>query len=148
MRSLLALPLFLMFFCAQAQEEIQTQSFLIIQSTKKYGPALRKAQKACNELGLPLQLNNNFEDKEHGLTNNAVCGCGQRHGYIPRGRYDAGDYVSIEYTDAFDTFRDGYYIVVVSSGNRESVEKMLPKTKEIYRDAYIKDAHIYMGCMH
>ena len=143
--------LFLIFLgtSLNAQEDAMVKrSFLIIQSTKSYNAALRKAQLASNKLGLTLNLNGNYADKEEGLTNNEICDCGVKHGYIPRGRYDNGDYISIEYSSAFDSFTEGYYIVVVSSGNRENVEKSLPKTKEHYKDAYIKDSKVYVGCMH
>lgn len=130
--------------------EAQTQktSFLIIKSTKNYSSALKKAQLACNKLGWVLKLNGNYEDKENGLTNSEVCGCGNEHGYIPRGRYDAGNYISIEYSTAYEGFTEGYYIVVVSSGAREEVQKVLSKVQKHYSDAYIKDSDVYVGCMH
>lgn len=147
--SLLCFILFAISNQAVAQEDAMVdKSFLIILSTKSYGSALKKAQKACNKLGLTLNLNGNYEDKEKGLTNNSLGPTGEKLGYIPRGRYDDGDYISIEYTDAYEEFTNGYYIVVVSSGNREDVKKVLPKAKEHYKDAYIKDAKVFMGSMY
>jgi hypothetical protein len=124
------------------------RSFLIIKSTKNYQRALKTAQLACNNLGLTLELRNNYYDKEEGLANSEICGCGEMHGYFPRGRYDDGNYISIDYSSAYTGFAEGYYIVIVSSGNREDVKKLLPKAQKFYSDAYIKDSKIYMGCMH
>ncbi len=132
-----------------AQEEaIENKSFLIIHSTKNYNKALKKAQLACNKLGYTLDLRSLYRNKDGYLTTSEICGCGEQHGYIPRGRYDDGNYVSIEYSSDYTTFRTGFYIVIVSSGNREGVTKELAKTREYFKDAYIKDAPIYMGCMH
>lgn len=123
-------------------------SFLIIQSTKAYNPALKTAQLACNKLGLTLDLKGNYKDEKNGLTNSEICGCGESHGYLSRGRYDDGHYISIEYSSAYDEFNKGYYIVVVSSGDRKKVESILEKVQMHFKDAYIKNADIYMGCMH
>lgn len=123
-------------------------SFLIIKSTKNYNSALKKAQVASNKLGWTLNLNGNYKDKKNGLTNSDICDCGVNHGYIPRGRYDAGNYVSIEFSSAYEGFTKGYYIVVVSSGEREKVQSILAKVQKHYIDAYIKDTDIYVGCMH
>ena len=133
---------------AQEDDQFTSKSFLIILSTKNYTSALKKAQLACNKLGYPLDLRNMYADKENGLTCSEICGCGEQHGYLPRGRGDDGNYISIEYSDYFNGFSEGYYIVVVSSGEREDVQSVLPKVKENYKDAYIKNAPVYMGCMH
>ena len=125
-----------------------SKSFLIIQSTKSYNGALKKAKLACNKLSLTLNLRNLIQDKDEGLTSNDVCECGEKHGYIPRGRFDDGNYISIEYSSAYDSFSSGYYIVVVASGNNETVNSMLPEVKEHYKNAYVKKSKVYMGCMH
>ena len=146
------LPILLLSFISLTSTMVngQTQktSFLIIKSTKNYSSALKKAQLACNKLGWTLNLNGNYEDKENGLTNSEVCGCGEEHGYIPRGRYDAGNFISIEYSSAYEGFTKGYYIVVISSGKREKVQSVLAKVQKHYSDAYIKDSDVYVGCMH
>ena len=124
------------------------KSFLIIQSTKNYNRALRKAQQACNELSYTLNLRNLYKDKKVGLASSEICGCGEKHGYIPRGRYDDGQYISIEYSDSFEAFSPGYYIVIVASGKRDELNKLLPVIKQDYSDAYIKNSKTYIGCMH
>lgn len=143
----------LFFFCfnqvlGQELEQTALKSFLIIQSTKSYDKALKKAQLACNKLSLTLDLRNLIQDKNKGLTSNEVCECSEKHGYIPRGRFDDGNYISIEFSSAYESFSPGYYIVVVASGYNEAVNLMLPKVKVHYKNAYIKNSKVYMGCMH
>lgn len=149
----LLLPFFLFMFGSGTPPQddsglTTTKSFLIIQSTKSYDSALRKAQLACNKLGYPLDLRGMFKNKEGGLTSNNVCGCGQKHGYMPRGRYDDGEYISIEYSTSYLAFTPGYYMVVVASGKRETLNPLLPTIRAHYEDAYIKNSEVYMGCMH
>ena len=133
---------------ADIAEQTVEKSFLIIQSTKSYNKALKKAQLACNKLGITLNLRNLYADKEKGLTTNEVCGCGEKHGYLPRGRFDDGKFISIEYSSAYKGFTPGYYMVIVASGDREELNTYLPKVKKHYKDAYIKNTSIYMGCMY
>ena len=66
--------------------------------------------------------------------------------YIPRGRYDNGVYISVEYSDAYKGFAKGYYIVMVASG--EVDKSLLKQIRTIVPDAYIKKSAVYMGCMH
>ncbi len=128
--------------------DFTSKSFLIIQSTKNYNRALKKAQLACNKLGLTLDLRSMYKDDLVGLTSSEVCGCGEKHGYTPRGRGDDGNYISIEYSSRYPTFEEDYYMVIVSSGDRADVESIFAKVKEYYADAYIKDEEVYLGCMH
>ncbi|MFK8045586.1 MAG: hypothetical protein AB8B72_08825 [Crocinitomicaceae bacterium] len=124
------------------------RSFLIVKSTKNYSSALKTAKQASFKLNCELNLRGMVSDSIAGLTSIDTCGCGEIHGYYPRGRYDNGAYVSIEYSNLFSGFAKGYYIVVVASGNSEDVKKELPKAKLIFPDAYIKSTSIYMGCVH
>jgi hypothetical protein len=68
--------------------------------------------------------------------------------YVARGRYDDGEYVSVEWSTAYEGFTPGLYIVVVASGPEAEVKKHLPAAREVYGDAYIKKAKVYMGCIH
>ncbi len=143
---------FLLFNFTSPYQDIPSQSvsksFLIIKSTKNYSSALNKAQLACNKLGTTLNLRNLSEDKEEGLSTSETCGCGTNHGYLPRGRYDDGQYISIEYSSAFEGFTPDYYMVVVASGERATLKKYLPEVQKHYKLAYIKDTDVYMGCLH
>lgn len=138
----------LLFISVQINAQEVSKSFLIVNSTKNYSAALKSARKAANELGIPMNLRNCYKDKEEGLTSSEVCGCGEKHGYIPRGRSDDDQYISIEYSSSYENFAPGYYIVVVSSGEEEAVKSLLPKVKEFNKSAYVKKSNVYIGCMH
>ena len=123
-------------------------SYLIIQSTKSYSAAMYTAKQASTALGFPIDYRGYVFDFKEGLKDTIKCGCGEIHEYVPRGRYDDGNYISIEHTNSFTEFTDGYYIVVAASGNRDKLTPLLPKAREFLADAYIKDAEVYIGCMH
>ena len=124
------------------------QSFLIIASSTNYDDAQTIALEAQKNLELEYPASSYYPDKKEGFKTDEICGCGEIHSYFPRGRYDDGNYVSIEYSSAYEGFTEGYYIVIVSSGQKESVQKELPKVQEKYDQAYIKNSEIYVGCMH
>jgi hypothetical protein len=126
---------------------------VIVLSTKSYDLALKRAKEASAKLTSKLDLRGLGKHKKTGLTwKKAVCET-DWYGYpcyVARGRYDDGNYVSIEYSSAYEGFAEGYYIVVVSSGDKDSldVKNALSKAKKIYPDAYAKVTQVYMGCMH
>ncbi|PCJ64825.1 MAG: hypothetical protein COA58_11150 [Bacteroidetes bacterium] len=125
-----------------------TESFLILQASKDYTSALKTAKEAAIMMSNKLDLRGYIYEPQEGLTDTTICGCGETHDYIPRGRYDGGDYVSIEHTDSYEEFTNGYYIVVAGSGERNSLRPLLAKAQIHYPDAYLKDAQVYVGCMH
>lgn len=133
---------------SQEYDPYVSTGFLIILSTKNYEGALKLAKEACTNLSLDFNSRGLYADAELGLNSDEICGCGETHGYIARGRSDDGNYISIEYTDAYETFSDGYYIVVVASGKRSELKPTLKKVKQHYKDAYIKNSDVYIGCMH
>lgn len=135
---------------AQEDSPYIKKAFVIVQSTKDYTAAKLTAQKAAKGLSQKLDLRELKPNKETGLTfSNSIC---ENEGgypcYIARGRYDDGSYVSIEWSDAFDKFTEGFYIVIVYSGNKEEANTVLQKAKKIFKDAYYKQAQVYVGCMH
>jgi len=134
----------------KAQEATVKKGFLIIQSTKDYSAALRTAKLASQKLNIDMNLRGYYHDKTEGLKTDSICGCGEDHGYIARGRYDDGEYISIEYSDNYTGFAEGYYIVVAASNRRNNrqLSKTLKKAKRYYKDAYVKNASVYIGCMH
>ncbi len=123
-------------------------SYLILQSTKSYSAAMHTAKQAGEKLGLSIDYRGYVFDFKEGLKDTATCGCGEIHGYIPRGRFDDGNYISIEHTKSFTELTDGYYIVVAASGDRNTIKPLLPEAKEFLADAYLKDAEVYIGCLH
>ncbi len=140
-----------------AYEESMTQdfSFVIIISTKSYDAALKRAKEASEKLGYPLDLRELHENKEIGLSfskkvcEEDICGGGLSYPiYIPRSDWGDSQYISVEYSDAFDGFSKGYYIVVVASGEKGSseVNETLLEARKFYSDAYAKTCGVWMGC--
>jgi hypothetical protein len=125
--------------------------FLIILSSKNYTEAKNFAIEAASKLNVKLDLKGLKPNKESGLTFTAKeCeGNGWDYPcYVSRGRYDDGEFVTIDYSDAFDGFAKGYYIVTTASGDAALVKKALAKVKKLYKTAYVKQTEIYIGCMH
>ncbi len=139
------------FSFAQEESQFVKMSFVIIQSTKKYSEAKATALKAAKTLKLKLNLRNLKPHKTAGLTD-AKKAC-EDNGwdypcYVSRGRYDNGEYVSIEWSNAFENFTKGYYIVIVYGGNKKEANVALKKVKKVFTDAYTKEDEVYIGCMH
>jgi hypothetical protein len=155
MKFILSLVLLCSFIGVNAQKADDTnnvkQSFLIILSTKSYAEAKKMAVEAVSKLKLKLDLRGLKPNKESGLTfTSKKC---KEDGwefpaYVSRGRFDAGEYISIEYSDAFKGFAKGYYIVTTASGDAADVKIALAKVKKVYKAVYSKETDVYMGCMH
>ena len=123
--------------------------FLIAKSTKNYDEAKQFALKLSRKSGIKTDFRGLMQAKRLGLSEDKKS-C-QEEGfdfpcYIPRGRYDDGVYISIEYSTAYSGFTEGYYIIVVASG--EISKSVLVQIKNIVPDAYVKQSAVYMGCMH
>lgn len=141
--------LFMLVLPAQEQEALIDKGFLILHSTTDYDAALATVHKASTALDLEINLRDYYAS-ETGLQTNVVCDCGILHGYVPRGRWDDGNYLSIEYSNAFKGFAKGYYMVVAASADKKNkaMRQTLKKAKKYYPDAYIKNTTVYLGCMH
>lgn len=138
-------------------EESMTQdfSFVILISTKSYDSALERAKDASEKLGYPLDLRGLHPNDEMGLSLpeevcEAICGGDvvEYPQYLPRNDWGDTKYVSVEYSDGFDGFTPGYYIVVVASGEKGDpiIQEALEESREFYEDAYAKTCGVYMGC--
>jgi hypothetical protein len=147
----IALAFFVQYSFAQEERPYIKKAFVIVQSTKNYAIAKLTAEKAARQLHQKLDLRELRPNKKIGLTYaDSVC---ENEGgypcYISRGRYDNGDYVSIEWSNAFEGFKKGFYIVVISSGlDAAGTNEVLKNAKKYFKDAYAKKAEIYVGCMH
>lgn len=139
---------------AQEQEEqFIEKEFVIILSSKDYDAALRTAKSAAEKLQYKLDLRDLKKNKQSGLTwSEKICEdeWGEFPCYVARGRYDDGNYVSVEYSNAYNDFTEGYYIVVIAGGAKgsEDVKSALAKAKRFYKNAYSKTTKVYIGCMH
>ena len=139
-----------------AEEEIPNawtdKSFVIISSNKNYSDALKFAQEASVKLKVNLDLRGLSPNPQTGLSYSVeICEkewesfpC-----YLARGRGDDGEYISIEYSNQYKGFQKGYYIVVYDNGSIGSprIKKSLKKVKVFYKDAYIKNTKVWLGCI-
>ena len=123
------------------------KEFLIIKSTTSYDEAEAFSKQMAKKLSIKLDLRGLVFNKKSFLTfSKTECQDFGYPYYLGRGRYDDGEYISIEHSSFYDEFKDGYYIVVVASG--DSILSSLKKVKKIVPDAYVKKEKIYMGCVH
>ena len=129
-------------------------AFVILRSTPGYAEARRVAEHAAFQLGIPLNLRGLIYDAGHGLTwPKAECDKDPLYPfpcYVARGRFDPGVYLSVERSDAYASFRPGYFVVIAASGEPGSaeVQASLTRVRAIYPDAYVKREKVYHGCMH
>ncbi len=135
---------------AQDAEPFVKKNFVIVQSSKSYRVAKVTAEKAARRLHQPLDFRGLKPNNKSGLTF-ADSLCENEGGYpcyISRGRFDDGDYVSIEWSNAINGFTKGYYVVIVGTGSKEETCLLLKKAKFFFKDAFVKQAEVYIGCMH
>ncbi len=130
-------------------------SFAIIISTKNYDAALERAKDASEKLGYPLNLRELVPNDEIGLTLpeevcTGICGSDEIEfpQYLPRNDWGESKYVSVEYSNGFEGFTPGYYIVVVASGEKGDpiIQEALEEAQQYYEDAYAKTCGVWVGC--
>lgn len=160
MKSIGLLVLTLTTFTSFAQMELIDQEspyaerdFLILASTTDLNEAVAIARSAAQKTGLAYKDNGLKTDKSIGATFPADS-C-KSYGfefpcYVARGRYDDGGYVSVEYSNAYDGFQKGYFIVVGANGYKDNEEfkQALKSMKKKYPKSYVKRTRVYLGCMH
>jgi hypothetical protein len=129
------------------------KQFVIVRSVARYEDALKTAKEAASKLHFKLDLRDLKKNAETGLSfSRSICegGYDEFPCYVARGRYDDGNYISIEYSNEYSGFKKGYYIVIISSGDKDNAESKaaLAQARKYYKDAYAKLSNVYMGCMH
>ena len=132
------------------------QTFVIVASERTFDAAMAKAGHIAVKSGIRLDFRGVGFDPAHvsengGLTLSASeCeGNGWDYPcYVPRGRWDSGAYLSIEYSSAVNGFTPGLYVVVAGTGARSELDAVLARVRPVVPDAYLKTAEVYMGCMH
>ena len=100
----------------QTDQDLQysVKDFLIILSSKNYESAKTIAIEAAKTLNIKLDLRGLNPNLKSGLSfSSKQC---EENGwdypcYISRGRYDDGEFVTIDYSNTFQGFAKGYYIV-------------------------------------
>lgn len=140
-------------FAEDKVDEFQRVSFVILKSTKSFEEAVQLAKGASGVLKTPLQLRGVAPQPDFGLTfTEEDCNEGALDYpcYIPRGRYDSGEYVSLEWSSAYQEFSPGFFLVISASGEPDSlfIKASLSKARKFYSRAYVKTANVYIGCIH
>ncbi len=140
---------------AQDFNTMVPKEIVILHSTKDYAAALKTAKEAAVHLGKKLDLESNHPNKQLGLSmtkSDCEANAYEYPCYTARGDGSAenSDFVSIEYSDAYEGFAKGYYIVVAAIGKPRSViiKNAIAAAKKWYKDAYAKRTSVWLGCMH
>ena len=153
--SLLLFP-FALFAQNLKDDQFVSKQILILKSTKSYSDARAEAEAAAKKISMKLDLRGLRPNQKIGLSfSDQECRdvefefpC-----YVARGQELEGetqDYISVEYSDAYDGFQNGYYIVVAATASKQDskLKKLFKNIRKYYRDAYLKSTKVYMGCMH
>jgi len=135
------------------ENDITSQSiekdFLIVKTTTSYNEARKFVESFSQRSAISINLRALTYQDGIGLTpTKEEC---RQSGfsypcYVPRGRYDDGNYLSIESSSNYAGFTKGYFIVVASTGKVDNT--FFLKIKHLIPDAYIKKSWVYMGCIH
>jgi hypothetical protein len=136
-------------------EDLPTEekAFVIVASTPDYREAVRLGAQAAQEFDWKVDLRGLTEDHALGLTwTRAECeeNSWDFPCYVPRGRFDDGVRVSIEYSSAYEGFSPGLYVVVAASGAiaDPDIPATLARVRERFPDAFVRRAPVYLGCLH
>ncbi len=132
---------------------MEKKGFVIISASKNYNAAKKTAEQASKKLSYKLDLRGLQYNAEIGLSfSKEEC---ENAGFefptnVSRGRLDGAEFVSVEYTDMYKGFAKGLYIVVVAHYHKgdPKLKTALEHVKKYYKNAYIKYADVYMGCIH
>lgn len=129
------------------------KSFVILFATKDYQQALRAARLAAEKAKLSLNLrglkwhaSNKLTFSKQGCRDDGF----EYPCYLTRAYDDDGEYVTIDWSNGFDDFQSGYFIVTAAGGDpgAPQLTKTLQRVKPVFPDAYIKTTRVYIGCMH
>ncbi|OWK70388.1 hypothetical protein [Pedobacter sp. AJM] len=145
-----------------AQDEFNVEvpkDIIILNSTRDYKLALSTAKKASAALHKKLDLRGLMPNHKIGLSmSKGDCmedAGGDENGYPcypARGDGAAinDDYISVEYSNAYKGFANGFYIVVAAITDVKSMDmkNKLAVIRKKYPDAYAKRTYIWRGCMH
>jgi hypothetical protein len=129
------------------------KSFVILGSTTSYADAKKLASAGARLLETKLDLRGLSPDKRTGLTfSRKVC---EAEGelfpcYWPRGRWDDGVYISVEFSSGYKGFKPGLYIVIMANAGKDDddIKGALKHARLHYSDAYAKTTAVYLGCVH
>ena len=130
-----------------------TKNIFILRSTKDYAAALETARQATARLHTRLDMEGYRPNSQSGLTISKVA-CVENGfkypAYVARGRKtEDTNFISIEYSNGYEGFTKGHYLVVAAIGKPGSavVNKATSAARQWYPDAYAKRTRVWVGCM-
>lgn len=127
--------------------------FVVVGMEKRYDRALEEARLTAKRLRMKVDLRGLHPNRETGLSITKADADSNGWEYptdYPRGRWDDGNYVSIEWSSDFDNQPKGRYMIVVASGytGEEWLKASLAGTRKVYPRATLVTSKVFMGCMH
>ena len=129
------------------------RALVIAGTTTDIDEAHKIAQRTAKNLGIPYNSRGLVPHANHGLTLSRE-DCEKEEWeypcYMPRNRFSDEISVSIEYSSQYTGLAEGYYIVIIASGEADSpiLAEVLTNAQQILPDAYLARTTVYMGCMH
>ncbi len=129
------------------------KSVIILLSTKNYSIARKFAIEAGKKLKKEVRFGGLTPNPKTGLTMSRTdCETYGYPCYIARGEGDAANskFISVEYSNAYEGFAKGYYIVVAGMVEPKSVELVteMQKIRTVYKNVYAKQTRVWFGCLH
>jgi hypothetical protein len=121
-----------------------------------FAMARADAEKMAKVSGLPFSMEGRIFEKKRGLIypdnyeDSVFAGeYVARRNNETEWRGKITEYLSVERSDGYKGFREGYYIVVAGIyTSQEEANKQLARFKKQAPTGYAKKTGIYMGCMH
>ena len=134
-------------------QEIEKKAFVILGIFPSFENAKSEASAASASLSLHFDNRGLTPNKKTGLTfSRSECQESEFDYpcYIPRGRFDDGIWLSVEFSSAYEGLPKGRYIIIVASGSPDDplIPFALKKVKAVYRESRILIAPVYLGCIH
>mgnify|MGYP000844699870 FL=1 len=152
-RMLIVLFLFTKAASAQEFNSSVSKNIIILLSTKNYAVAKKFAVEAGKKLQKEVKFGGLTPNPKSGLTMNRTdCETFGYPCYIARGEGNAANtnHISIEYSNAYEGFAKGYYIVVagIADPKSEDLAMELQKIRRVYKNVYAKQTKVWFGCLH
>ena len=132
---------------------VEEKAFVIVASSNNYSEAVQVAALVAQEFDWKVDLRGLSEDRAIGLTYSRE-DCEESSWdfpcYVPRGRFDDGVWVSVEYSSTYDGLSRGLYIVVAASGALEDpdIPDTLARVRDRFPSAFVHRAPVNLGCLH
>jgi hypothetical protein len=145
--------IFLLIICTKvsAQDpQFDYRYYLILGSTTDLNAAKKIAQSAAKKTGLKYK---GCDLEVSGSSASHPADTCKKYGqsypcYFARGRYEDGEYISVEHSSEYEGFTEGLFIVIAlnAARNDDDFKASVKKIKAHYPKSYVKKQKIFMGC--